>query len=89
MFVFFRCNIITVHINSLHVCTHSVNITLSNKENNTVPGMFDIDTYLHIEREKERDSNLNIGSFNKKKLCSLEKKTLPNILNFFSLYFAL
>lgn len=45
----------TVHINLLHVCTHSVNITPSNEEKNTVPGMFDIDTDLHIERERERE----------------------------------
>lgn len=35
---------LTVHRNLLHVCTHSVNITPSNEEKNTVPGMFDIDT---------------------------------------------
>lgn len=47
---------LTVHRNFLHVCTHSVNITPSNKEKNTVPGMFDIDTdNLHIEREEERE----------------------------------
>lgn len=47
---------LTVHRNVLHVCTHLVNITPSNEEKNTVPGMFDIDTdNLHIEREKERE----------------------------------
>lgn len=47
---------LTVHRNLVHVCTHSVNITPSNEEKNTVPGMFDIDTdNLHIEREKERE----------------------------------